>query len=200
MNAEPATYTAPAGVPANALVGPVRALATEGTRDGWMVVNALPPDPPLAGCTSLSAVAAPPSFDPLSLPTGAMVQAFRRSSNFQVHELSGTRVRATLSLHAEHHQPFGIVHGGFYALAVEGIASYGACAAVADRGMYAVGTSNTTDFLRPVTEAEVEVVAEPIFQGRTQQLWQVSINRLDDGKLVARGQLRLQNLPIPDRA
>ena len=156
--------------------------------------------PPPAGCTSLSDVAAPPSFDPLSLPTGAMVQAFRRSSNFQVHELSGTRVRATLSLHAEHHQPFGIVHGGFYALAVEGIASYGACAAVADRGMYAVGTSNTTDFLRPVTEAEVDVVAEPIFQGRTQQLWQVSINRLDNGKLVARGQLRLQNLPLPDRA
>jgi 1,4-dihydroxy-2-naphthoyl-CoA hydrolase len=36
-------------------------------------------------------------------------------------------------------------------------------------------------------------------QTATQQLWQVSINRLDDGKLVARGQLRLQNLPLPDR-
>jgi 1,4-dihydroxy-2-naphthoyl-CoA hydrolase len=129
-----------------------------------------------------------------------MVEAFRRSANFQMHELSGTRVRATMSLNEEHHQPFGIVHGGFYAIAVEGIASYGACAAVADRGMYAVGTSNTTDFLRPVSVADVEVVAEPIFQGRTQQLWQVSINRLDDGKLIARGQLRLQNLPLPDGA
>jgi len=139
-------------------------------------------------------------FDPTSLPTGALVEAFRRSSDFAVQELSGTRVRATMRLHADHHQPFGIVHGGFYALAVEGIASYGACAAVLDRGQYAVGTSNTTDFLRPVSEAEVEIVAEPIFQGRTQQLWQVSINRLDDGKLVARGQLRLQNLPLPDGA
>jgi 1,4-dihydroxy-2-naphthoyl-CoA hydrolase len=114
-----------------------------------------------------------------------------------LHELSGSRVRATMSLNEEHHQPFGVVHGGFYALAVEGAASYGACAAVADRGMYAVGISNTTDFLRPVTVADVEIVAEPIFQGRTQQLWQVSINRLDDGRLVARGQLRLQNLPLP---
>jgi acyl-coenzyme A thioesterase PaaI-like protein len=60
-----------------------------------------------------------------------------------------------------------------------------------------VGTSNTTDFLRPVSEAEVEVIAEPIFQGRTQQLWRVGITRTDNGKLVAKGQLRLQNLPRP---
>jgi 1,4-dihydroxy-2-naphthoyl-CoA hydrolase len=132
------------------------------------------------------------------LPSGEMIEAFRRSANFKIHELSGERVRATLSLDEAHHQPFGIVHGGIYALAVEGIASAGACAAVADRGQYAVGTSNTTDFLRPVSEAEVEVVAEPIFQGRTQQLWSVEIVRLHDGKLVAKGQLRLQNLPFAD--
>ena len=69
---------------------------------------------------------------------------------------------------------------------------------MADRGVYAVGTSNTTDFLRPVDVDRLEVVAEPLFQGRTQQLWQVSISRDRDGKLVARGQLRLQNLPLPD--
>jgi uncharacterized protein (TIGR00369 family) len=131
-------------------------------------------------------------------PSGEMIEAFRRSADFEVHELSGVRVRATMSLNAAHHQPFGIVHGGIYALAVEGIASAGANAAVADRGQYAVGTSNTTDFLRPVSEARVEVVAEPIFQGRTQQLWSVEIRRLDDGKLVAKGQLRLQNLDRRD--
>lgn len=127
-----------------------------------------------------------------------MIEAFRRSAGFVVSELSGERVRATLSLNAAHHQPFGIVHGGIYAMAVEGVASAGANAAVADRGQYAVGTSNTTDFLRPVAKADVEVIAEPIFQGRTQQLWSVEIRRLDDGKLVAKGQLRLQNLPRPD--
>lgn len=40
----------------------------------------------------------------------------------------------------------------------------------------------------------VEVVAEPIQQGRTQQLWQVAITRVQDGKAVARGQVRLQNI------
>jgi 1,4-dihydroxy-2-naphthoyl-CoA hydrolase len=132
------------------------------------------------------------------MPSGAMIEEIRRSTDFRIHELGGERVRATLALNADHHQPFGIVHGGIYAIAVEGVASAGACAAVADRGQYAVGTSNTTDFLRPVSEAEVEVLAEPIFQGRTQQLWNVEIRRLGDGKLVAKGQLRLQNLPLPE--
>jgi 1,4-dihydroxy-2-naphthoyl-CoA hydrolase len=130
------------------------------------------------------------------LPSGEVIEYVRRSADYRIHELSGSRVRATLSLGEAHHQPFGRVHGGIYAIAVEGVASAGACAAVADRGMYAVGTSNTTDFLRPVSVAEVEVIAEPVFQGRTQQLWEVAIRRLDDGKLVAKGQLRLQNVPL----
>jgi uncharacterized protein (TIGR00369 family) len=131
-------------------------------------------------------------------PSGSLIEDFRRASEFRVHELSGTRVRATMSLNEAHHQPFGIVHGGVYAVAVEGTASAGACVAVADRGMYAVGISNHTDFLRPVSVAEVEILAEPLFQGRTQQLWEVSITRSDDGRLVARGSMRLQNLPLPE--
>jgi uncharacterized protein (TIGR00369 family) len=68
------------------------------------------------------------------MPSGEMVEAFRRSTGFEIQELTGSRVRATLSLNEAHHQPFGIVHGGVYAMAVEGVASAGACAAVADRG------------------------------------------------------------------
>ena len=101
------------------------------------------------------------------LPSGRVIEFIRSSANYQIHELSGSRVRASLSLNEAHHQPFGRVHGGIYAIVVEGVASAGACAAVADRGMYAVGTSNTTDFLRPVAVDRVEVLAEPIFQGRT---------------------------------
>jgi acyl-coenzyme A thioesterase PaaI-like protein len=43
----------------------------------------------------------------------------------------------------------------------------------------------------------VEVLAEPIQQGRTLQLWLVTLSRADDGKIVARGQVRLQNVPLP---
>ena len=57
----------------------------------------------------------------------------RESTQFRFHEVSGTRVHASMMLTEDHHQPFGIVHGGVYAFAVEGVASYGANAAVADR-------------------------------------------------------------------
>jgi uncharacterized protein (TIGR00369 family) len=62
-----------------------------------------------------------------------------------------------------------------------------------------VGVSNLTDFLRPHREGRVDAIASPVFVGRTQQLWAVEISRASDGKLVARGQVRLQNLTqLPD--
>jgi 1,4-dihydroxy-2-naphthoyl-CoA hydrolase len=63
-----------------------------------------------------------------------------------------------------------VVHGGVYTAAVETAVSVGASTAVADRGLIAVGVANNTDFLRPMTEETVEVSAEPIQQGRSQQL------------------------------
>jgi uncharacterized protein (TIGR00369 family) len=68
---------------------------------------------------------------------------------------------------------------------------------VIDRGQFAVGVNNNTDFLRPVAAGRVDVLAEPVQQGRTLQLWQVVLTRPDDGKLIARGQVRLQNVPLP---
>jgi 1,4-dihydroxy-2-naphthoyl-CoA hydrolase len=68
--------------------------------------------------------------------------------------------------------------------------------ALVDRNQYAVGLNNSTDFLRATTEGRLDVLAEPIIQGRTQQLWQVTITRAD-GKPVARGTVRLQNVDRP---
>lgn len=109
-------------------------------------------------------------------------------------EVSPMRVSGVIVLGPEHHTPWGVVHGGVYTTAVETAASVGASAAVLDRGQVAVGVANNTDFLRPVTSGAVHVVAEPIQQGHSQQLWQVLITSADTGKLVARGQLRLANV------
>ncbi|WP_246150091.1 PaaI family thioesterase [Agromyces intestinalis] len=67
---------------------------------------------------------------------------------------------------------------------------------MADRGQFAVGVHNETDFIRAVTDARLSVVAEALQQGRVQQLWEVVI-RDERGVLVARGTLRLQNIPRP---
>jgi len=126
---------------------------------------------------------------------GADYSEFLRISGLRIEEVGGSEVRGWIDLDEQHHTPWGVVHGGVYAAAVESAASLGASAAVKDREQFAVGVNNNTDFLRPVTKGRVDVVAEPIMQGKGQQLWQVVITRADDGKLVARGQVRLQNVP-----
>jgi 1,4-dihydroxy-2-naphthoyl-CoA hydrolase len=121
--------------------------------------------------------------------------AFLRAAGLEVDEATATRVTGTIAAGPEHHTPWGVVHGGVYTTAVESACSIGASLAVSDRGEYAVGLSNHTDFLRPHREGELRLTATPVQQGRTQQLWQCEIARAD-GKLVARGQLRLQNVPL----
>jgi 1,4-dihydroxy-2-naphthoyl-CoA hydrolase len=128
----------------------------------------------------------------------ASASRFVAASGFVVAEVSGTRVTGSVDLGPDQHTPWGVVHGGVYCTVVESAASIGASAAVLSRGQFAVGVSNTTDFIRSVTTGRVDVVAEPIQQGRVQQLWQVLLTRADDGKLVVRGQVRLQNVPLPE--
>ena len=123
--------------------------------------------------------------------------AFVAATGFDVAEFSGTRVTGTVELGPDQHTPWGVVHGGVYCAVIESAASIGASAAVAERGQFAVGVNNSTDFLRPVTTGRLDVVAEPVQQGRTLQLWLVQLTRAEDGKLVARGQVRLQNVPLP---
>ena len=115
--------------------------------------------------------------------------------DIQFDERTPTRVAGSVAADERHHQPWGQVHGGLYTTVVETFATTGAFEAIRDRGERAVGVANSTDFLRPHSSGRLDVVAVPVHQGRTQQLWQVEIRRPDDGKLVARGQVRLQNIP-----
>ena len=66
-------------------------------------------------------------------------------------EATGTRVTGTVDLGPDQHTPWGVVHGGVYCTVVESAASIGASTAVVDRGQFAVGVNNNTDFLRPMT-------------------------------------------------
>jgi 1,4-dihydroxy-2-naphthoyl-CoA hydrolase len=123
--------------------------------------------------------------------------AFGRATGLRLTSASGQRVTGVVEVGPEQHTPWGVVHGGVYATAIESACSVGASVAVADEGMFAVGLSNQTDFLRPHREGELHVTATPVHRGRTQQLWQCDIARAD-GKLVARGQVRLQNVPFDE--
>ena len=94
------------------------------------------------------------------------------------------------------HQPAGIVNGGVYCTVIETLASVGGGVWFAERGQV-VGVNNNTDYLRAVPQGPLRGVATPVHQGRSQQLWQVHITD-DEDRLVARGQVRLQNLAAPE--
>ncbi|NES30543.1 hotdog fold thioesterase [Micromonospora terminaliae] len=107
-------------------------------------------------------------------------------------EVSGDRVVIRWQVRPELHQPYGIQHGGVYCSVVETAASIGGALWLGDKGKV-VGVSNQTDFLRAVRDGELTAVGTPIHRGRSQQLWVVEISD-EGGRLVARGQVRLQNL------
>ena len=129
-----------------------------------------------------------------SLEAGSLesVGAFLRAAGLVFDEITATRVTGHLDLSPDHHTPWGIVHGGVYTTAIESAASVGASTAVRDQAQVAVGLTNTTHFLRSVTEGRVNLEATALSQGRTQQLWRVDITD-SSGRLVAHGEVRLQN-------
>ncbi|WP_068005309.1 PaaI family thioesterase [Nocardia pseudobrasiliensis] len=107
-------------------------------------------------------------------------------------ELGPDRVVGEWTVSPRLHQPFGIVNGGVYCTVVETLASTGGGAWFGERGTV-VGVNNNTDFLRAVREGVLRGEATPLHRGRLQQLWQVVITDEQD-RVVARGQVRLQNL------
>ncbi len=112
-------------------------------------------------------------------------------------EMTAEGTRAKLEIHDRLLQPGGIVHGGVYCSIVETLASVSGHVWLGEHGGgTVVGVNNNTDFLRAISSGSVHAVSEPVHRGRRQQLWIVTI--LDEtDRIIARGQVRLQNLP-PD--
>ena len=105
--------------------------------------------------------------------------------------------RAQLEIHDKLLQPWGIVHGGVYCSIIESLASLSGHVWLSENGGgTVVGVNNNTDFLRAISSGTVTAMSTPIHRGRRQQLWLITITDGND-RVVARGQVRLQNVP-PD--
>jgi len=102
--------------------------------------------------------------------------------------------RAQLRIHDRLLQPWGIVHGGVYCAIIESLSSVAGQMWLAEHGGgTVVGVNNNTDFLRSVSSGTVYAASTPIHRGRSTQLWLTTITD-DKDRLIARGQVRLQNL------
>jgi 1,4-dihydroxy-2-naphthoyl-CoA hydrolase len=123
---------------------------------------------------------------------GLLEAGFTGPLGLQIDEATGDRMVVRWQVAPHQWQPYGIVHGGVYCTVVETVASIAAALWLGDEGQV-VGVSNHTDFLRAVREGELVAIGTPIHRGRTQQLWLVEIHDQRE-RLIARGQVRLQNL------
>jgi 1,4-dihydroxy-2-naphthoyl-CoA hydrolase len=88
-------------------------------------------------------------------------------------DLTDTEVRAQVTVRDELKQPMGLVHGGVYAAMAESMASVATAVAVYAEGAMAMGLSNATSFLRPITEGVVHAHGIRIHRGRTTWVWDV---------------------------
>jgi 1,4-dihydroxy-2-naphthoyl-CoA hydrolase len=103
---------------------------------------------------------------------------------FEVLEVAPDGASARFEVQNKHRQPFGIVHGGVYAALAEGLCSGATYMQVARDGKIAVGSSNFTSFLRPVSAGVVTAHARPIHSGRTTWVWECEFTD-DAGKRCA---------------
>jgi 1,4-dihydroxy-2-naphthoyl-CoA hydrolase len=124
-------------------------------------------------------------------------RGFTGTLGLQLDQATPDRLSLRWTVQPTQWQPYGITHGGVYCTVVETVASIAAALWLGDEGQV-VGVSNHTDFLRAVREGELVATGTPIHRGRSQQLWLVEIHD-DRERLVARGQVRLQNLRSSDQ-
>jgi uncharacterized protein (TIGR00369 family) len=128
-------------------------------------------------------------------PNAGIGKGFDSEIGLTYLELGPDGGRAQLKIHDALLQPWGIVHGGVYCSIVESLASVSGHIWLSENGGgTVVGVNNNTDFLRAIGSGTVTAVSTPIHRGRRQQLWLITITDEND-RTVARGQVRLQNMP-----
>jgi uncharacterized protein (TIGR00369 family) len=110
-----------------------------------------------------------PSTDQIS---GAL-RGFDRLYGLELLSCSDTEVLAQVTVREDLKQPAGLVHGGVYASIAESMASLATAIAVFDEGQMAMGLSNNTSFLRPITDGVIHARATRLHRGRTTWVWDV---------------------------
>lgn len=117
---------------------------------------------------------------------------------FELGEVTPDRATATAKVGSQHMQPFGLVHGGVYAAMSESLASVATYMAVKDEDNIAVGLSNNTSFMRPITKGTIHATATRRHRGRTTWVWDVDMTD-DEERLCATSRVTIAVRAAPAR-
>jgi 1,4-dihydroxy-2-naphthoyl-CoA hydrolase len=121
---------------------------------------------------------------PIAQQINGAMRGFDLLYGLELLDYGPEEVRAQVAVREELKQPAGLVHGGVYAAVAESLASLATALAVAGEGNTAMGLSNSTSFLRPITEGVIHARASRIHGGRTTWVWDVEFSD-DAGRLCA---------------
>jgi 1,4-dihydroxy-2-naphthoyl-CoA hydrolase len=125
------------------------------------------------------------------------VRGFDRLYGLELLACSDTEVLGQVAVRDELKQPAGLVHGGVYAAIAESMASLATAVAVMAEGSMAMGLSNSTSFLRPITSGVVHARATRLHRGRTTWVWDVTFTD-DRGHTCAATRMTIAVRPAPD--
>ncbi len=126
-----------------------------------------------------------------------VLQGFDRLYGLQLLEVSAEEVRARVQVRDELRQPAGLVHGGVYASIAESMASLATGMSVLSEGSVAMGLSNSTSFLRPITAGAVHARATRLHKGRTTWVWDVHFSD-EAGNLCALTRMTIAVRPLSE--
>ena len=132
--------------------------------------------------------------EPVNLPPGG----FDALYGLEVLEFHEDLVLGQVKVRDDLRQPFGLVHGGVFASIAETLASLGTAVVVVPEGNGAMGLSNSTSFLRPMTDGTIHARAVRRHRGRTTWIWDVEITD-DAGRLCALTRMTIAVRPVQGR-
>jgi len=113
---------------------------------------------------------------------------------FRVLSIDGDEARAEVPITDAVRQRFGLVHGGAYAALAEMLATEATLHQVWDEGNRAMGLSNATNFVRPLSEGTIHARARRLHGGKTTWVWDVELTD-DAGRLCAASRMTIAIRP-----
>ena len=128
-----------------------------------------------------------------------MHEGFDGLYGLRVTSAEDGRVCGEITVRDELKQPAGLVHGGVYAAMAESLASLGTGVAVMAGGRVAMGLSNLTSFMRPITSGTIHGEALAQHRGRTTWVWEVRMTD-DAGRLCALTRMTVAVRELPGTA
>ncbi|HET8757396.1 MAG TPA: PaaI family thioesterase [Solirubrobacteraceae bacterium] len=120
----------------------------------------------------------------MDTPFGEFPVGFDRLYGLDIVSIDDEEVVATVPVRDELLQPAGLVHGGVFASMAESMTSIATWLAVHESGRSAMGLSNQTSFLRPITSGTIHATGRRRHRGRSTWVWEVDITD-DEGRLCA---------------